>query len=178
MKARMIMALCLLLGICACTKSSIESTYNTQEVNIDSYVEKYLSSSPDTRVVYNESVVRMVLTEGEGAELDKEGSATVYYAGYIFNNGTMNASTLFATNDSDVAATSNWTISDESVFAPVELSLKGDLVEGLKLGLRGARKGEDCLILFSGKYGFGRQVGTIPANAALAYRVQVKDVTN
>lgn len=172
------MALCLLLGLAACTKSTIENTYNTQEVNIDNYVEKYLSGNPDTRVVYNKSVIRMVLAEGDGQQLEKGGNATVYYAGYDFSSSAMTAATLFATNNSDVAATSKWSISDESVFAPVEMKLDGDLIEGLRLGMEGARKGEDCIILFSGKYGFGRQVGTIPANAALAYRIQIQDVRN
>lgn len=169
----------MMLGFAACSKSDRENTYNAQEVKIDSYVTKYMESNPETRVVYNGSVVRIVLSEGEGEELEKGGSASILYAAYNFNNSTMNATTLVATNNSDIAASSKWTISDESVFAPKEVSLKSDdMVEGLKLGLQGVKKGEECLILFSGKYGFGGQVGTIPANAALAYRVQVQDVMN
>lgn len=179
MKARITAVLCILLGFTACTKSTTENTYNTQEVNIDSYVTRYMESNPETRIVYKESVVRIVVTEGEGAELEKGGKTSVLYAGYNFNNSSMSANTLFATNNSDIAASSQWNISDESVFTPMEIDLGAkDLVKGLCLGLQGVRKGEECIILFSGKYGFGRQVGTIPANAALAYRIQVQDIFN
>lgn len=175
----MITVLCALLGIAACTKSTTENTYNGQEVKIDSYVTKYMESHPESRVAYSGSVVRIVVAEGEGEELEKGGTASILYAGYNFNSTSMSASTLFATNDSDVAAAARWNVSDESGFGPREVSIKDkDLVEGLRLGLPGVRKGEDCIIIFSGRHGFGRQVGTIPANAALAYRVQVLDIMN
>ena len=63
---------------------------------------------------------------------------------------------------------------------PVMLNLGEDeLVEGLRNGLRGVRGGEECYILFSGKYGFGKKAfGTIPANSALAYHVWVESVSN
>ncbi|MBQ0148985.1 MAG: FKBP-type peptidyl-prolyl cis-trans isomerase [Bacteroidales bacterium] len=178
MRTRIMMALCMMLGLAACSKSATETLFNTQETNIDTFVDRYLQSNPDARVVYNKSVVRIVVAEGEGTELAKGGCATVFYAGYNFSGSAMNASTLFATNNSDVAAASKWNISDESVFAPAEMNLGDGLVEGLRLGMEGVRKGEECIILFSGKYGFGRQVGTIPANAALAYSINVQDIRN
>ncbi len=136
----MITALCVLLGIAACTKSSTENTYNGQEVKIDSYVTKYMESHPESRVAYNGSVVRIVVSEGEGEELEKEGTASILYAGYNFNSTSMSA---------------------------------GDTVIGNPIHM-----GEDCIIIFSGRHGFGRQVGTIPAHAALAYRIQILDIMN
>lgn len=178
MKIRLTALLCIMAGIVSCTKSTTENLYNSQEVKIDEYVNGWLKTNPDTRIVYNKSVVRLILSEGEGSELGKDGTATILYAGYDFSNSAMNAASLFATNDSDVAATSKWDLSDESVFTPYELSLKGDVLEGLRLGMTGVRKGEECVILFSGKYGFGRKTGTIPADASLAYHVKILDIKN
>ena len=53
------------------------------------------------------------------------------------------------------------------------------LIQGLKDGLIGVRAGEECEILFSGKYGFGNEnFGIIPANSALLYKIWVVGVTN
>ena len=163
----------------ACTKSEINNTYTSQSEKIEKYVSTLLDSNPDMRVVYNESVLRLVTAEGSGTELEQGGTASILYAGYNFNTTSMSKSTLFATNDSDVAASNGWTLTDESIFDAVDVCLSDDdIVKGLRMGLEGAREGEECLILFSGKYGFGKQVGTIPANAALAYSVKIQKVTN
>jgi FKBP-type peptidyl-prolyl cis-trans isomerase len=53
------------------------------------------------------------------------------------------------------------------------------LIEGLRKGLIGVQPGEECEIVFSGKYGFGRKsFGMIPANSALLYKIWVVGVTN
>ena len=87
---------------------------------------------------------------------------------------------MFATNDPDIAASAKWDLSDSTAFLPVSVTLgKDKLVRGLELGLNGVRTGEDCFIFFSGKHGFGkRQIGTIPANAALCYHVRVEEVND
>ena len=60
----------------------------------------------------------------------------------------------------------------------MKLSESG-FVKGLKYGLEGVKAGQECYILFSGKYGFGkRELGTIPANSALVYRIWVESITN
>ena len=87
---------------------------------------------------------------------------------------------MFATNSEEVAKGSGWTLSDDSVFEAktVKLSESG-FVKGLKYGLEGVKAGQECYILFSGKYGFGkRELGTIPANSALVYRIWVESITN
>ena len=56
---------------------------------------------------------------------------------------------------------------------------KDKLLEGLRNGLIGVRNGEQCKILFSGKYGFGdEEFGIIPTNSALAYEIWVEAVSN
>jgi FKBP-type peptidyl-prolyl cis-trans isomerase len=76
--------------------------------------------------------------------------------------------------------TNTWAVSDSSIFkiAMVRPS-EGELVDGLRRGLPGVKAGDECYILFSGKYGFGdRILGTIPANAALAYHIWVQSISN
>jgi FKBP-type peptidyl-prolyl cis-trans isomerase len=178
MKHKIPTLLCLLLALASCGKSSLETTFANQSTKIDTYVTKQLESHPEYRVEYNDGVVRMVVAEGEGTELAKGGSVTFYYAGYNFNNNSISAGTMFATNDQDIAASAKWDLSDSTAFLPVTVTLgKDKLVHGLELGLNGVRSGEDCFIFFSGRHGFGkRQIGTIPANAALCYHVRVEEV--
>jgi FKBP-type peptidyl-prolyl cis-trans isomerase len=39
--------------------------------------------------------------------------------------------------------------------------------------------GEECQILFTGKYGFGNKAfGIIPANSALVYKIWVESISN
>ena len=53
------------------------------------------------------------------------------------------------------------------------------LLEGLRKGLLGVQPGEECEIVFSGKYGFGKKsFGMIPANSALLYKIWVAGVAN
>ena len=92
----------------------------------------------------------------------------------------MSESNLFATNSEEVAETSKWQISGENQFEILTLNIgNDDLVDGLRYGLEGVRAGQECYILFSGEYGFGKKpLGTIPANAALAYHVWVESIAN
>lgn len=66
------------------------------------------------------------------------------------------------------------------MFKPVTRNLSSDkILVGLKNGLEGVQEGEDCYIFFSGKYAFGKEkIGTIPANAPLAFRVMVEAIEN
>lgn len=51
------------------------------------------------------------------------------------------------------------------------------MIEGLRNGLEGVRAGEECYIVFSGKYGYGNKVhGNIPVNSALLYHIRVLSV--
>ena len=53
------------------------------------------------------------------------------------------------------------------------------MVKGLRNGLVGVRAGEECEIIFSGKYGFGRKAfGIIPANSALLYKIWVHSISH
>jgi len=120
------------------------------------------------------------VTEGEGEAVNGNGTISFYYAGYVLKSSTVSASNLFATNNEDIATQASWSTSSEDQFEVLTINLsEADLVEGLKNGLEGVKGGEECYILFSGKYGYGkRPLGTIPANAALVYHIWVESTSN
>lgn len=168
----------------SCVKEQLETTYNKQEDQIDKYITKNMTVSDgeggtDTlRVVRNGGSNRLVTTEGSGEELDADGYVGFYYAGYTFN-GSVSASGMFVTNHQATAEQAGWDLADPD-YAIMELNLSDSrLLDGLKKGLAGVKAGEECEIIFSGKYGFGNKTfGMIPANSALLYKIWVVSVTN
>jgi FKBP-type peptidyl-prolyl cis-trans isomerase len=137
------------------------------------------STVTDTlKVVYNGGPSRLIRKEGEGEALKADGAIAFYYAGYTFN-GSISKNNLFVTNDIAAAAESGWTLSEEESKI-LTISLKDyDLIPGLRNGLIGVKSGEECEILFSGKYGFGKKgIGIVPANSALAYKIVVESISN
>ena len=158
----------------SCMKSQLEVTYNKQEEQID----KYISQKDTLAIVRNSGANRIIIKQGEGEGLAKDGYVSFYYAGYAFN-GSVSASNLFTTNRIATAQEANWNIEDIDVEL-YEISLKdAELIPGLKYGLKGVKPGEECEILFSAKYGFGNKaLGIIPAKTALLYKIWVVGVTN
>jgi FKBP-type peptidyl-prolyl cis-trans isomerase len=168
-------------ALLSCTKESRELMYANQEERIEKFVVNQQSSNPDVRVVHNGGSTRVVISEGEGVEATARGKVSVYYAGYNFSSGSVSNSYLFATNNKDFASSVNWKLTDDSLMSePLEIDLADkDMLEGLRNGLAGVREGEECYILFSGKYAFGKnKIGTIPANSPLAFRIWVQQVEN
>ena len=165
----------------SCTKESRELLYANQEERIEKFVDSQRSSHPDIRVIHNGGFTRVVVSEGEGVEATARGKVSVYYAGYNFSTGSVSTSNLFATNNKDFATSINWNLSDDTLMSePLEIDLTDkDVLEGLRNGLAGVKEGEECYILFSGKYAFGKsKIGTIPANSPLAFRIWVQKVEN
>lgn len=203
-----LLAMALCLSMASCVKEKLETTYNSQEDKIEKYIEskRYVkgkvqvpsrdddgniiyddngeqvmkdSTVTDTlRVINNAGSNRLVTKEGEGEELKENGSIAFYYAGYTFAT-SFNSSNLFSTNYSLCATEAGWTLSEEeSKILTINLQ-EYDLIPGLKNGLVGVKAGEECEIIFSGKYGFGkRALGIVPANSALAYRIWVESISN
>ena len=163
----------------SCTKEQRKSMLTKQESNIESFTKSILSKVDTAYVVQHKGVTRVVVVPGQGDSLET-GLVSFYYAGYVLSSASLSASNLFATNSEDVAASSKWELSGENQFDILTLNIDNeDIVEGLRYGLEGVRAGQECYILFSGKYGFGKKpLGTIPANAALAYHVWVESIAN
>jgi FKBP-type peptidyl-prolyl cis-trans isomerase len=186
MNNRIIIFFAILVSILttSCVKEQLETVYNKQEEQIDKYIDKAMittdaSGNPDTlRVVRNAGSNRLVRVEGTGEELAKDGYVSFYYAGYTFN-GSVSASNMFGTNHQATAEQAGWNLTDPD-YALMEINITdADLINGLKKGLEGVRAGEECEIIFSGKYGFGNNTfGMIPAKSALLYKIWVVSVTN
>lgn len=166
------------IGLCSCIKEQLEVTYNKQEDQINSYIESTLGKNELYTHTHLNGSNRLTTVQGEGEELSAEGSVTFYYAGYIFN-GNVSTTNMFVTNRKESADDAKWDLTDFS-FDPLTINLKDDeLLNGLKNGLTGVKAGEECEILFSGKYGFGkRPFGIIPANSALLYKIWVISISN
>lgn len=168
--------LCLIcLSGTSCIKEKLEATYTGQESKIDSYLAKFDS----TMVFRNGGVNRLTKVAGEGEKLNADGMVSLYYAGYIFNSGAPSNANMFVTNHKATADQAGWDLTDED-FKIYEVDMTdATLIEGLRKGLIGVQPGEECEIVFSGKYGFGRKsFGMIPANSALLYKIWVVGVTN
>lgn len=174
-----VLAAWLPLAVC-CAKSESEEADEAAADNISAFVSAQLAADSTYTATYNKGVVRLTVTRGSGDSLSKGGKATFWYAAYTFTSSTVSQSNLFATNMSSVASSAGWNLSGEDAFLPVEVTLgSGSLLRGLELGLEGVQAGEDCYILFVSSDGFGkRSYGTVSANTALAYRINVESVEN
>ena len=170
-----IFAATVVLALTSCMGSKLEETYNSQEARIDSYIS---GKGDGYRSVRNGGANRLVLKEGEGEELKDNGFVSFYYAGYAFT-GTVSASDLFVTNHQATAEQANWNLTDAD-YAIYEISMTDTrLTPGLRDGLLGVKAGEECEILFSGKYGFGNEdFGIIPAKSAQLWKIWVVGVAN
>ena len=165
-----LLLLAVLLAPVSCVKQKLETTYNSQEKRIDQYIEKNRGTGEES--------LRVVYKEGEGEELAMDGNIAFYYAGYIFS-GSISNTNLFVTNHLASATAAGWTLTDEDAKV-LTINLKEyEMIPGLKNGLAGVKAGEECQILFSGKYGFGKKAfGIVPANSALVYKIWVESISN
>ena len=165
----------------SCRKESEKSLYAAQEKNIENVINSVLSQNPDFTVVNKDYCRKVILANGEGDGLT-EGRKLVYrYIGYVVNGGSLSAQNFFYTNIPEIAAQYGWAVSDSAaVFRPDTLAFdKSKLIKGLADGLEGIKEGEQCLILFTGEYGYGsRKNGQIPANSALAYQFTAEKIIN
>ncbi len=162
----------------SCVKEKLEETYNKQEEQIDKYISSAKEKNETYTVTYNGGSSRLTTLAGEGEGLNANGSVSFYYAGYTFN-GSINPSSMFGTNHQATAESSNWNLTDPD-YSLMEINMSdGRLIEGVRNGLMGVKQGEECEILFSGKYGFGNSTfGIIPARSALAFKIWVVGVSN
>ena len=192
------------MSAASCVKDKLEETYSRQEPQIATYhtrnrvvkrdsIQIIITPNADDPtkndttkvkvewedtldVVYNNGAARLIKTEGTGPELTENGAVSFYYAGYIFSSSP---STLFATNHRETAEGAKFELTDAD-YELIEADMtKARMIDGLRNGLIGVRSGEECEIVFSGKYGIGDEIfGTIPVNSALLYKIWVVGVSN
>ena len=197
-RAELILVLILAcISVESCIKEQLETKYKKQETQIDSYLSKNNTARRDSTIlnedgttrdttwtdtldiIYNNGSARLVKLKGQGPKLKADGAVSFYYAGYMFNGSTVNASNLFATNHQATAESSNFTLTDPD-YSLFEVNMaETDMLEGLRNGLIGVQAGEECEIVFSAKYGYGNETfGIIPVNSALLYKIWVIGVSN
>jgi len=166
------------LASVSCIKEKLEETYNKQETQIDKYIKSALDKNDTYTVSYNNGSSRLTKKAGEGPALSANGSVSFYYAGYTFS-GSISSSGLFVTNHQETAESEKFVLTDPD-YSLYEINMEdAELLEGVRNGLMGVKSGEECEILFSGKYGFGNSTfGIIPANSALAFKIWVVGVSN
>ena len=166
------------LFLSGCIKQQLETEYNNQESRIDSFITKELENKPDASITRNKGSNRLTLIAGEEEGLKEGGTITFYYAGYVFT-GSLSNQNIFATNHEATAIGVGWELTAmEYNPHPIKQNDKNLLI-GLQNGFLDIKKGEECYIVFSGKYGYGNKVnGSIPKNSALIYHIWVKDIIN
>ena len=170
----------LLATTLSCSKQQLQTTYDSQDKKIDSFIQSQISGGKALRVYADGGINRLVLVEGSGEDsLSTSGTVSFFYAAYTFT-GSISASNMFATNSEATAASAGWNKLTDADFAAKTVNIGSDtMVEGLKKGLFGVKEGQECYIIFSGKYGFGsKPIGTIPANSALLYHIWVDSIDN
>lgn len=96
-------------SLCACANQSLETHFNDQEEDIADYASAarfvqcefiqsvddegnihYTKETVDTiapRITHMEMSTRLTIVSGAGTPLSESGTATVYYAGYVFDSG-------------------------------------------------------------------------------------------
>lgn len=159
----------------SCANEEKALTIADQEAAIDSYISGNFSGYP---LVHRNGSNRITVdTTAEGTVTDSlvyGDSLYFYYAGYIFNSSP---SSLFATNNKDVAEQNGFTTDNPDYSVKKVLFTDGCMVSGLVNGLYGVREGGHYIILFSAKYGFyDTYVYNIPKMSALAYEIWVDRV--
>lgn len=167
-----------IMALTSCVKEKLEVTYNKQEETISKYIDSALGKNDEATVAHIGGSNRLTTVQGEGEELRSDGNITFYYAGYIFE-GSINPANMFTTNRKASADDAGWDLTDGN-YEALTINMKDDkLLPGLRSGLTGVKAGEECEIIFSGKYGFGkREFGIIPANSALLYKIWVISISN
>ncbi len=111
-----------IIAAASCTSQSLKTTFNNQNTKIDTYAtsvqflerelginstvdsdgdiisQNYVLETVDTiipRVTHNKGAVRLTIVEGSGEDLGANGSATFYFAGYVFSNGPSSVQMLY-----------------------------------------------------------------------------------
>lgn len=164
----------------SCGKNGVENTYSRQDSTIESLVQSLAPEGSEATVEYFDGPVRVTVAHGDGNVLESGGTVTFLYAGHILNGTNLNASNLFMTNNKEFAESSNWTVTDSTIFQATTVNLADDtLVKGLAKGIVGVKAGDECYIMFNGKYGFGKHTtGIVPGNSGLVYHLWIDSVSN
>lgn len=180
MTRRILISLSALLLLAACGKESLKATYDKQTTYIENFVAARQKETPEATLVRQEGAYRLTLNdfpEEASPALQRGHRVRLNYGCFILTSANLTSGNLVSTNIPDLATQAKWTLSDESIYQPVTLTVDDSLVPGLASGLVGMQAGEIAYILFTGEYGYGKnERGTIPALSALAYYIEIEEI--
>ncbi len=166
----------------ACSKQSLQATYDKQSSYIEAFVQSQMKADTTATLRENGGSYRLLVHDTLDVRRDsllEGGQVSLYYACYTLSGNSLNSSNLVATNLKQLAKAAGWNLSDTTRYKLDTLRLGADLVPGLRNGLLGVQAGDQGYILFTGKYGYGNtERGTIPAKSALAYQIWIESVKN
>jgi len=136
-------------------ESEYENTLVTQEENIDKYI---ADNFEDYEVVHNGGTSRVIISKGSGNSIENGDVVSFSYAGYIFED---DGPTEFFTSGTKTDVTIG----------------NNDIIKGLDLGLAGALMREEAAILFSARYGYGKNaLNVVPEQSALLFIVKITSI--
>ena len=168
------------LLLAACTKQSLQTTYDKQTGYIESFVSSQMSKDATATLTRNGGAYRLTLNDTLDPTRDSLAwgqRVSLYYACFTLTSASLSTSNLVATNMKEIAEQARWTLTDETRFKLDTLTLDSSLVQGLADGLVGVQPKDEGYILFTGKYGYGKtDRGTIPAKSALAYYILIEEI--
>lgn len=165
----------------ACTKQALQTTYDKQSTNIESFISTRMKADSTATLVKNGGAFRLNVhdTLGLADSLDWNGQVCLWYACYTLTSASISSSNLVATNVKSLAKSAGWELSDSTRYHLDTLRLDKQLVEGLRQGLWGVQAGDEAFILFTGELGYGdSERGMIPARSALVYQVLIESISN
>ncbi len=183
----LILSISLALGLAAaCTKQSLQTTYDKQTSYIEGFVTSQMKADTNATLTRNGGSYRLTLADtldrvfGQRDSLKAGQRVALWYACFSLTGNSISTSNLVATNVRDVAEQAKWKLADSTdIFRLDTIRVDKKLVEGLYLGLQGVQQYDQCFVLFTGQYGFGNMArGTIPARSALVYQFLIDEIFN
>lgn len=183
MKRSTLILVAALIGVAAaCTKQSLQNTYDKQTTYIENFIAARMKADTNATLVRNGGAYRVNLHDTLPQQRDslrRGQKVSLYYGCFTLTSASLSSSNLVSTNLKELAEQAKWTLSDTTRFKLDTLLLDNSLVTGLADGLVGVQPRDEGYILFTGKYGYGKQErGMIPALSALAYYFWIEEIIN
>lgn len=179
-RSTLILIIGLVAGAAACTKLSLQTTYDKQTTYIENFVSAQMKTDTNATLTRNGGAYRINLHDTLPQERDSllwGQRVALYYGCFTLTSASLNRSNLVSTNMKDLARLAGWELTDTTIFKLDTLLLDKSLLTGFADGLAGVQEEDEGYILFTGQYGYGKtERGTIPALSALVYYFWIDEI--